>query len=84
MWSPNAVLEHSRGPRLFKAIMAGLGALAAAVLFLMMFDGGLASPSARAEAEAPAGAPAQPSIPRLCFHGPGGEILNFAPAPLAA
>jgi hypothetical protein len=82
MWSLNAVLEHRRGPRLFKAILAGLGALAAAALSFMISGGGLAPPSARAEAETPtlAGAPAQPSIRRLYFlHGPGGEILNLAP-----
>jgi hypothetical protein len=80
MWSPNAVLKHRRGPRLFKAITAGLGALAVA-LFLMVFDVGLAPPSARAEAAASAtvSAPARSSISFLSFHGPGGEILNFAP-----
>jgi hypothetical protein len=79
MWSVNAVLGHGRGPRLFTAITAGLSALAAAALFLMLFDGGLAPPPARAEAEAlmPAGAPAPPLSPRLCFHGSGSEILSF-------
>ncbi len=58
------------------AAVAGLGALFAAALFLGLFDGGLPPRPARAEA-APAAAP---SAPGLCFHGPGGELLNFAPA----
>jgi hypothetical protein len=80
MWSPNAVLKHGRGSRLFKAITGGLGALAAAALFSMALHGGLAPPSARAEAETPAsaGAPAPPPVSRLGFHGPGGEILSIA------
>jgi hypothetical protein len=85
MWSDDA----APGPRARqrpvspRAIVAGLGALVAAALFLGVFDGGLPPKPARAEAAAPAlaggGGPARPSIPRLCFHGSGGEILDFAP-----
>ncbi len=62
------------GPRLFRAIVAGLGGLLAAALFLLVFDGGLPKPP-RAEA-----AVAAPSGPGLCMHGAGGELLDFAPA----
>ena len=65
------------------AVGAGLGGLLAAALFLGVFDGGLPKP-ARAEAAASvvlaAGSgPARPSAPGLCFHGPGGELVGFAP-----
>ena len=82
MWSDNPALEHSSsGPRLLKAVVAGLGALVAAALFLEVFDGGLPKP-ARAEAAvsvvlAAGGGPARPSV---CFHGPAGELLGFAPS----
>jgi len=86
MWSNNAALrlERSSGPRLLQASMAGLGALLAAALFPGMSEGGLPQKPARAEAAAPTlassgAAPAMPSTPRLCFHGPGGELLDFAP-----
>ena len=83
MWSNDAALERRSSPRFLKAIVAGLGALVAAALFLGMFDGGLPPSPARAKA-APALAggdgPARPPIPRLCFHGSGGEVLDFAPA----
>ena len=83
MWSDDAALEHSSGPRFFlEAIVAGLGALVAGALFLGVFDCGLPKP-ARSEAAAPTlaggGGPARPSIPRLCFLGSGGELLDFAP-----
>lgn len=61
--------------RLLNGLVAGLGGLFAAALFLGVFDGGLPKP-ARAEAAALAAAPA----PGLCFHGPGSELLDFAPA----
>ena len=57
--------------------MAGLGALFAAALFLGLFDHGLPPKPARAEASV---LTAAPSAPGLCFHGPGGELLGFAPA----
>jgi hypothetical protein len=85
MRSDDVALERSSGPCLLDAVAAGLGALLAAALFSGLFDGGLPPKPARAEAAAPAvlpagGAPARPSSPRLCFHGPGGEFLDFAPA----
>ena len=63
---------------------SGFGAFLAAALFLGVRDGGPPKP-ARAEAAAPAalaggGGPARLSVPGLCFHGPGGEFLDFAPA----
>ena len=81
----DTALERSGGPRLLQAAAAGLGGLlAAAALSSGAFDSGLPKP-ARAEAAAPVlaaeGDPAtRPSDPRLCFHGPGGELLDFAPA----
>ena len=84
MWSDDVALEHSSGPRFCNGIVAGLGGLLAAALFLGVFDGGLPKP-ARAEAAeavvlAGGGGPARPPIPRLCFHGPGGELLDIASA----
>ena len=73
MWSNNAALEHGSGPRLLEAVVAGLGGLLAAALFLGVFDGGLPKP-ARAEVAA-----AAPLVAGLCFRGPGGEFLDFAP-----
>ena len=69
--------QSSRCPRrLLDAAVAGLGALFAAALFLGMFDHWLPPKLTRAEA-APALAA---SAPGLCLHGPGGELLDFAPA----
>jgi hypothetical protein len=84
MWSNKAALEHGRGPRLLRAIAAGFGALVAAALFLC--DVGFPPKPVRAEAAAAAaldggGGPARPPGARLCLHGPGGEILDFAPRP---
>ena len=77
MPSHDAAPEPSGRPRrLFDALVAGLGALFAAALFLGMFDHGLPPKLTRAEA-APALAA---SAPGLCLHGPGGELLDFAPA----
>jgi hypothetical protein len=72
MCSDDAAIESSRGPRRLNAVVAGLVGLLAAALFSGVFDGGFPKP-ARAEAAAPA-------IAGLCFHGPGGELLDFAPA----
>jgi hypothetical protein len=82
MWSNKAALEHDRGPRLLRAIVAGIAVLVATTLFL--FDVGFPPKPVRAEAAAAAlalagGGPARPSTTRLCLHGPGGEILDFAP-----
>ena len=62
--------------RLLSTLAAGLAGVLAAALFLGVFDGGLPRP-ARAEV---APAAAAPSAPGLCFNGPGGELLDFAPA----
>ncbi len=86
MWSDDAAPEHGSGPRLLGTTVAGLGALLAAALFFCVSDGGLPPSPARAEAAAAAPAlaggagPARPPAPRLCFHGPGGELLDLAPA----
>ena len=61
--------------RLLNTLAAGLGGLVAAALFLGVFDGGLPRP-----VHAEAALAAAPSAPGLCFHGPGGELLDFAPA----
>ena len=77
MPSHDAALEQSSRPRRrLDAAVAGLGALFAAALFLGLFDHGLPPTPARA---APVVA-APPSAPGLCFHGPGSELLDFAPA----
>ena len=62
--------------RVFHALLAGLGGVLAAALFLEAFDGGLPKP-ARAEVAALAAAS---SPGGLCFKGPGAEFLDFAPA----
>ena len=82
MLSNDAASERTSGSRLFHALVAGLAGLLAAALFSGLFHGGLPRP-ARAEeaAVAAAGGPAaRPPAPGLCFHGPGGELLDFAPA----
>ena len=80
MPSHDAALQQSSRPRrLLDAAVAGLGALFAAALFLGLFDHGLPPTPARAEAAALVAA-AAPAAPGLCFHGPGGELLDFAPA----
>ena len=78
MPSHHAALEQSglRPRRLLDAAVSGLGLLFAAALFLGLFDHGLPPRPTRAEAlvlVAPSGA-------GLCFHGPGGELLDLAPA----
>jgi hypothetical protein len=77
MCSDDAALERSGRPRFLDAAVAGLGVLFAAALFLGLFDHGLPPKPARAVAAPVAAAP---SAPVLCFDGPGGELLDFAPA----
>ena len=88
MWSDDAALEHGSHLRLLDAIGVWLGGVLAAALLLGMFDGGLPKP-ARAEAAAlvvlaVGGGPVRPltqqSALGLCLHGPGGELIDFAPA----
>jgi hypothetical protein len=79
MPSDDAALDQrGRPPRLLGAIAAGLGALFAAALFLGLFDRGL--PPRPARAAVAAAAVSAPFSPRLCFQGPGGELLGFGPA----
>ena len=80
MCSDDAALERSGRPQLLDAIAAGLGALFAAALFLGLFDHGLPSKPARAAAAALTAPAPAPSALGLCFHGAGGELLDFAPA----
>ena len=77
MPSDDAALEPRSAPWLLRALAAGFGGVAAAALFLGVFDGGMPRP---VHAEAALVAAAAPSAPGLCFHGPGGELLDFAPA----
>ena len=68
--------ETSTAPRFLHTLVAGFAGVLAAALFLGVFDGGLPRP-VRAEV---ALAVAAPAAPGLCFHGAGGELLDFAPA----
>jgi hypothetical protein len=78
MSSDEATFEQSSGaPRFLHTLAASLAGILAAALFLGAFDGGLPRP---VHAEAAALAAAAPSAPGLCFNGPGGEFLDFAPA----
>jgi hypothetical protein len=70
--SSNDAAESSRSPRRLSAAAAGLVGLLGAVLLSGMFEVSLPTP-ARAEVAAPA-------VGGLCFHGQGGELLDFAPA----
>jgi hypothetical protein len=63
--------------RLLSSIVAGLGGFLAAALFLGVSDGGLPRP---VHAEVALAAAAAPAAPGLCFSGPGGELLDSAPA----
>ncbi len=67
--------ELSTAPRFLHTLVAGLAGVLAAALFLGVFDGGLPRP---VHAEVALAATAAP--PALCFNGPGGELLDFAPA----
>ncbi len=69
--------ETSTAPRFLHTLVAGLAGVLAAALFLGASDGGLPRP---VHAEVARVAAAAPSAPGLCFHGAGGELLDFAPA----
>ena len=75
MPSDDAALEPRSASWLLHALVAGLGGVLAAALFLGVFDGGLPRP---VHAEVALAAVA-PSAPGLCFRGPGGEFLDVAP-----
>ena len=74
MPSDNAALEPGSASWLLYALVAGLGGVLAAALFLGVFDGGLPRP-----VHAEAAVAAMPSAPGLCFDGPGGEFLYDRP-----
>ena len=76
MSSTDAALGPSTASRFLHTLVAGLAGVLAAALFLGVFDGGLPRP---VHAEVALAAVA-PSAPGLCFNGPGGELLDFAPA----
>ena len=63
--------------RLLNTLVAGFAGVLAAALFLGVFDGGLPRP---VHAEVALAAAAAPPAPGVCFNGPGGELLDFAPA----
>ncbi len=69
--------ETSSAPRFLHTLVAGFAGVLAAMMFLGVFDGGLPRP---VHAEVAALATAAPPAPGLCFHGPAGELLDFAPA----
>ena len=75
MPSDDTAPESRSVPWRLQALVAGLGGGLAAMLLLGVFDGGLPRP-VHAEGALPAALPA----PSLCFRGPGGELLDFAPA----
>ena len=75
MPSDDAALEPPSASWLLQALVAGLGGVLAAALFLGAFDGGLPRP-----VHAEAALAAAPSALSLCFRGAGGELLDFAPA----
>ncbi len=75
MSSNDAALEPSSVSRLLRSFVAGLAGVLAAALFLGAFDGGLPRP-----VHAEVALAAAPSAPGLCLNGPGGELLDFAPA----
>ena len=67
--------ETSTAPQLLRTLVAGIAGVLAAALFLGAFDGGLPRP-----VHAEVALAAAPLAPGLCFRGPGGEFLDFAPA----
>ena len=74
MSSDDAPLETSGAPWFIRTLVAGLAGVLAAALLLGVFYSGLPRPM-HAEVML-----AAPSAPSLCFHGPEGELLDFAPA----
>ena len=66
--------ETSSAPRFLHTLVAGFAGVLVAMLFLGVFDGGLPRP-----VHAEVALVATPSVPGLCFNGPGGELLDFAP-----
>ncbi len=76
MSSTDAALGPSTASRFLHPLVAGFAGVLAAALFLGVFDGSLPRP---VHAEA-ALAPVAAAAPGLCFHGAGGELLDFAPA----
>ena len=75
MPSDETALEPRSALWLLYAPVAALGGVLAAALFLGVFDGGLPRP-----VHAEVALAAAPSASGLCFNGPGGELLDFAPA----
>ncbi|GAA0599215.1 hypothetical protein GCM10009416_41700 [Craurococcus roseus] len=77
--------EDGDGGLPVRAVVAGLAVLHAAALAVGVFDGvpqperprGLAAVSGAEAGERGAALP--PGL-RLCFHGPGGELMGFAAA----
>ena len=77
--------EDGDGGLPVRAVVAGLAVLYAAALAVGVFDGapsrerrhGLAAVSGAVAGERGAALP--PGL-RLCFHGPGGELMGFAAA----
>ncbi len=67
--------ETSTASRFLHPLVAGLAGVLATALFLGVFDGGLPRP-----VHAEVALAAAPSASGLCFNGPGGELLDFAPA----
>jgi anti-sigma factor RsiW len=77
MPSDDTALKPRSASWLLQALVAGLGGVLAAVLFPGALGGGLPRP---VHAEVALVAAAAPSAPGLCFHGAGGELLDFASA----
>ena len=75
MPSDDTALEPRSTSWLLYAPVAALGGVLAATLLLGVFDGGLPRP-----VHAEVALAAAPAAPGLCFDGPGGELLDFAPA----
>ena len=75
MPSDHTAPEPRGAPRFLHSLVAGLGGVLAAALFLGAFDGGLPR-----HVHAEVALAAAPSAPSLCFSGPGGELPGFAPS----